>query len=99
MADKTLRITVLNKEHSTTGGVAKLTINAGMPLAPAEVIFMAAPQGDITSITGITIGDAQIKEDGSWNGTWSHLPAAAKDGTITVTVPAASAAVIKLQGS
>jgi len=68
-----------------------------MPSAPAEAIFMSAPQGDITTITGITIGDAPIKEDGSWNGKWSQLPATAKDGSMTVTVPAASAAVIKLQ--
>jgi hypothetical protein len=69
-----------------------------MPSAPAEVIFMSAPQGDITTITGITIGDAPIKEDGSWNGRWSRLSPAAKDGSMTVTVPAASAAVIKLHG-
>jgi hypothetical protein len=96
--DKTLCITVLNKEFGTTGRAAKLTIDAGMPSAPAEVIFLSAPLGDITTITGITIGDAPIKEDGSWNGRWSRLPATAKDGSITVTVPAASAAIIKLQG-
>jgi len=96
--DKTLCITVLNKEYGAAGRAAKLTINAGMPSAPAQAIFMSAPQGDITTITGITIGDAPIKEDGSWNGKWSQLPAAAKDGSITVTVPAASAAVIKLHG-
>jgi len=96
--DKTLCITVLNKEYGATGRAAKLTIDAGMPSVPAEVIFLSAPQGDITTITGITVGNAPIKEDGSWDGKWSQLLAAAKDGSITVTVPAASAAVIKLQG-
>jgi hypothetical protein len=96
--DKTLCITVLNKEYGATGRAAKLNINTGMPSASAEVILMSAPRSDITAIAGITIGDAQINEDGSWNEKWSRLPAADKEGSITVTVPAASAAVIKLQG-
>ena len=97
-ADKTLCITVLNKEFGPTGRAAKLSIHVGMPGAAPEAVFMSAPRGDITAISGITIGGAPIEEDGTWDGKWSRLPAAAKDGSITVTLPAASAAVIRVQG-
>jgi hypothetical protein len=97
-SDKTLYLTVLNKEFGATARAAKVTVNSGMPLAQASVIFMSAPNGDITAINGVKIGGAEIKDNGSWKGKWSKLPEASKDGFVTVTVPAASAAVIKIQG-
>jgi hypothetical protein len=97
-SNQTLFITVLNKEFGPTGRAAKLVINSGLPGAPGKIIFMSAPDGDITAVEGITIGGAGIKEDGSWSGKWSDLPATSADGSVTVAVPAASAAVIELQG-
>jgi hypothetical protein len=97
-SDQTLFLTVLNKEYGATGRPAKLAINSGLPGAHGKIIFMSAPTGDITAVEGITIGGAGIKEDGSWNGKWSDLPAASAEGSVTVVVPAASAAVIELQG-
>jgi hypothetical protein len=97
-SDKTLYLTVLNKEFGATARAAKVTVNSGMPLAQASVIFMSAPNGDITAINGVKIGGAEIKDNGSWKGKWSKLPEASKAGFVTVTVPAASAAVIKIQG-
>ena len=98
-SDQTLFITVLNKEFGATGRAAKLVINSGLPGARGKIIFMSAPAGDITAVEGITIGGAGIKEDGSWKGKWSDLPAASAEGSVAVVVPAASAAVIELQGS
>jgi hypothetical protein len=97
-SDQTLFITVLNKEFGPTGRPAKLVINSGLPGAPCKIIFMSAPGDDIAAAEGITIGGAGIKEDGSWSGKWSDLPAAAAAGSVSVVVPAASAAVIELQG-
>jgi hypothetical protein len=94
---QTLRITILNKEHGPAGRSATLTINAGMPSARASMIYMTAPQGDITSISGITIGGSGINENGIWHGKWTRLPTAGRDGSITVTVPAATGVVIKLE--
>ena len=96
-AHQTLCITILNKEYGPAGRSATVTLHAGMPSARASVIYMTAPQGDITSIHGITIGGAGIKENGAWHGKWTRLSAAGKDGSITVTVPAATGAVIKLE--
>ncbi|HXC01659.1 MAG TPA: glycosyl hydrolase family 79 C-terminal domain-containing protein [Opitutaceae bacterium] len=94
----TLYLTVLNKEFGAKGRPAKLVINSGLPGAHGKIIFMSAPAGDTTAIEGITIGGAGIKEDGSWSGKWSDLPDVSSDGSVTVIVPAASAAVIELQG-
>ena len=97
-SNQALFITVLNKEYGATGRPAKLVINSGLPGAHGKVIFMSAPNGDITTVEGITIGGAGIEEDGSWNGKWSDLPVASADGSVTVVVPVATAAVIELQG-
>jgi hypothetical protein len=97
-ANQTLFITVLNKEFGATGRSARLAINSGLPGARGKIIFMSAPNGDIATIDGITIGGAGIMDDGSWRGKWSDLPAVSADGAATVVVPAASAAVIELQG-
>jgi len=88
----------VNKEFGAKGRPAKLAINSGLPGAHGKIIFMSAPAGDITAVEGITIGGEGIKEDGSWGGKWSDLPTASKDGSVSVVVPAASAAVIELQG-
>jgi hypothetical protein len=95
--DQTLFITAVNKEFGATGRPAKLVINSGLPGARGKIIFMSAPAGDITAVEGITIGGAGIKEDGSWGGKWSDLPAASAEGSVTVLLPAASAAVIELK--
>jgi len=94
----TLFITVVNKEYGATGHAAKLAINSCLPGARGKIISMSAQNGDLATIGGITIGGEGIKEDGSWNGTWSDLPDVSADGSVTVVVPAASAAVIELQG-
>jgi hypothetical protein len=95
---QTLCLTILNKEYGATGRPAKLVIDSGLPGARGKVIFMSAPAGDITAVDGVTIGGAEIKEDGSWNGKWSDLPATSPEGSMTIVIPAASAAVIELQG-
>jgi hypothetical protein len=97
-SDRTLHLTVLNKEHGPAGRAARLAVDSGLPGARGKIIFMSAPAGDIAAVEGVTIGGAEIKEDGSWSGKWSDLPAASAEGSVTVVVPAASAAVIELQG-
>jgi hypothetical protein len=97
-SDQTLHLTILNKEYGSAGHAAKLVINSGLPGARGKIIFMSAPGGDIATAEGVTIGGEEIKEDGSWKGQWSDLPATSAGGFVTVVVPAASAAVIELQG-
>jgi len=62
------------------------------------VIYMSVTNGDITADSGITIGGAGIKDNGTWSGKWKTLPSADKNGSLTVPLSPAAAAVIKLQG-
>ncbi len=74
---------------------AQVTIAAGADYASAATISLTAPNGDLSVKTGLTLGGAPINGDGTWNGTWSaKMPGA--DGKFTVTVPAASAMIVKL---
>jgi len=59
------------------------------------VMFLAAPGGDVTAQTGVTLGGAPIREDGSWEGSWTPL-APASAAVFKVNVPAASAAIVRL---
>jgi hypothetical protein len=90
-----LSITLINKETAGTRE-ANVTITPGYSYAHGRVLFLTAPHGDITTTTGVTLGGAPIKDDGSWSGTWASLSAPFHKGQFAIKVPAASAAIIQL---
>jgi hypothetical protein len=97
--DGSLRVTLINKTHGADATDAQVTLTQayGAPtFRQRRVMFLTAPQGDVAAKTGITLGGAAITDDGSWTGTWTPLPQPANGGLLTVTVPAASAAVVEL---
>jgi hypothetical protein len=94
-----LYVTVINKEHGPKARDASITIIPGKSASKAEAIFVTAPGGDVSLTSGVTIGGAEIKDDASWNGTWTALAAPSSSGEITVKVPAATAAVVKITSS
>jgi hypothetical protein len=59
-------------------------------------MFLTVPHGDITATAGVTLGDAPIRDDGGWSGTWTSLGTTFNKEQISVKVPAASAAIIQL---
>ena len=89
-----LFVTIINKEHGTAGRGADLTINAAGISKRGRVIFLCAPDGDVATKTGVTLGGAPIADNGSWKGKWMPLEVG-KTGQCIVTVPAASAVVVK----
>ncbi len=95
-ADKCLYVTLINKEFGAGGRAAQVTIETGAVINKCETISMTAPGGDITSVSGVTIGGAGIREDGSWNGTWAALGAQPANGVVAITVPAATAMIVKV---
>jgi hypothetical protein len=95
-SDNALYITVINKEHGMTGRDAAVTINTGKIYVHCEVQFLANASHDIADKTGIALGGAPIGDDASWAGKWSSLQAPSQAGQFTVTVPVATAAIIKL---
>ena len=62
--------------------------------AGAELLRLTAPGGDVAAKTGVTLGGAAITDDARWRGCWEKL--AAPDGCISVELPAASAALVRL---
>ncbi len=94
--DRSLYVTLINKEQAA-GRDAQVTIATGPGFTGAQVMTLTAPGGDVAAKTGVTLGGAPIKGDGTWAGGWSPMPNAANGaGSFVVTVPAASAAIVKL---
>ena len=90
-----LFVTIINKEHGAEGRSADLTINATGISGSGKVIFLSAPGGNVATKTGVTLGGAPVEDNGSWKGKWMSLKAG-QTGQCEVTVPAASAAIVKL---
>ncbi len=86
-----LCLTIINKEHGASGRDATISIDqSGLDFSHGQIIFMKAPDNNVAATSGETLGGAQILPDGTWNGIWSPLDSS------SITVPAASAAVIRL---
>lgn len=85
---------LINKEYES-GKDADVTIDVGKSYGRAAVMKLVAPDNDVAAQSGVTLGGSAIDKTGSWSGDWSSLPAPT-DGKLTVKIPAASAAVVKL---
>lgn len=96
---KTVCVTLINKTHGPKAKEETIHITLDMPLAnsKAQVIFLRARNNNLgDGSSGVTLGGAPIKEDGTWNGRWNQLPPSVRSHhLITVTMPPASAAVVK----
>lgn len=91
-----LCVTLINKEHGPRARAARVTIVAdGFSSGSAAVMFLTAPDGDLTARKGVTLGGATITNNAPWQGRWTDLQPTA-NGERAVTVPAASAAVVKI---
>ncbi len=97
---KTVSVTLVNKAHGTSATEQSVQIVLDTPAgdSAAHIIYLRGKNDDISGGSAdVTLGDAAIKEDGSWNGNWSAVPASAvNNNVITVTMPPASAAVVKI---
>ena len=90
-----LYITLINKETISTRD-ANVTITPGGSYTHGQIISLTAPHGDMTATTGVTLGDAPIKNDGSWSGNWTSLVGPFNNGHFSVKVSAAAAAIVRL---
>jgi hypothetical protein len=93
-------VTVINKTADT--GARPLHVRVSFDRAVAaqhgEVIFMTAKNNDLAGSSGdVFVGGAGIGEDGRWQGKWSKLPESAfREKSLELTLPPASAAVVKV---
>jgi hypothetical protein len=89
----TLNVTVINPDANLP---VSLTLDPGRAYRDGDVLRLNGPSLDST--TGVTLGGATVGSDG----VWTHLPAELPQftgQTIPLTVPAASAAVVRLSAS
>ena len=91
-----LYVTIINKEHGGGARAAAVTLALnGFASDGFEAMFLTAPNGDAGATSGITLGGASITNDAPWHGQWTALDPLAI-GQCKVTIPATSAAIIKI---
>ena len=98
--DHAILVTIINKDHGAGAAGTDVQVKLGGPSAPAkaQAIFLRAANGDIAAdSSAVTLGGAPIGQDGAWNGRWTPLPPAPDPHTLTIPMPPASAAVIRLR--
>jgi hypothetical protein len=97
VADATnLYVTLINKEFGANGRDATVTLSlTGFSSGPVEAMYLTAAGGDVESTNGVTLGGAFITNNAPWQGKWTPLNPVTNH-LFTVTVPAATASVLKL---
>jgi hypothetical protein len=87
-------VTLINKEHGKGARAARAKVVLPGKLNSVAVMYLSAPNGDVASKIGVTLGGAAV-EQGLWNGKWTSVPIG-KAEDVEIEVPAASAVVVKL---
>jgi hypothetical protein len=90
-ADGTSTLVIINKDEGTD---ADIRIAAKSEARSVGVMRLSAPSLD--SKTGVTLGGAAVEQEGQWRGRFEN--ARVIHGVCRVHVPAASAAIVKLEG-
>lgn len=93
--DKNLYVTLINKEHGDGARDANVYLTAGTNFTQCEIISLAQSSCNVAATSGVTLGGAEINTDGNWNGQWETI-SARHNGTFSITVPAASAVIVRL---
>ena len=95
-ADKYLYVTLINNEHGDNARTASVALACGVNFTQCEMISLAQTSNDVAATSGVTLGGAEITADGSWAGKW-QAGRSVKNGEVSVTVPAASAVIVKFE--
>jgi hypothetical protein len=94
--DKTLYLTLINKELGPSTSDAELTLIPGKAYTRGEVMLLTAPGSDVAAKAGVMLGGAAINEEGGWKGAWTLLAAPSSKGQFILKLPAATAAMVRL---
>jgi hypothetical protein len=94
-----LYVTIVNREYGAGGRNASVTIAPhGILAGNVSAMFLVQSNSDVTATNGVTFGGASISGTNVWNGTWTPL-GSLTNGQCVISVPAASAAVIRIQAA
>jgi hypothetical protein len=90
-----LYLTIINKEHGQYGRDAEVKVK-GMDInGSVSIMYLKAPNNDVSATTGIMLGGATLNNTGEWQGKWTTLQPSG-NGPLTIPVSAASAAIVKI---
>lgn len=94
-----LYVTIINRENGASGRNATVTIAPiGFVSGNVSAMFLVQSNGDVTATNGVTFGGATILGTGPWQGQWTALGSLSNSQCV-VPVPAASAAVVRIQAT
>ena len=88
-----LYVTLIRKDSDPKA--ATVTVEPGRPFQTGGLMVLTATDNDLAATSGVTLGGAAIEDDGTWKGSWTALPAPSA-GRFTVSLPPATAAVVRL---
>jgi hypothetical protein len=91
-----LYLTVINKEHGEYGREVEVAVRGIEIKDPVQIMYLNAPNNDVSATSGISLGNATVNNTGEWQGKWTLLPAVG-NGPLTIPVSAASAAIVKIR--
>jgi len=94
-ADKNAYVTLINNEHGENARTTSVALDAGTNFTQCEIVALAQSSNDVAATSGVTLGGAEIATDGTWAGAWKTL-AENKTGGFSVTIPPASAVIVRL---
>jgi hypothetical protein len=90
-----LYVTIINREYGAGARDASVTIAlAGFAAGGVEAMYLTGTNG-YNATNGVTLGGGVITNNATWLGQWTALGFTTND-QCTVTVPAASAAIIRI---
>lgn len=90
-----LYVTIINREYGAGARDADVTIElTGFAAGSVEAMYLLDANG-VSATNGVTLGGGILTNNAAWEGQWTALGSAANN-QCTVTVPATSAAIIKI---
>lgn len=97
--DTNLYVTIINRENGTNARDAAVAILPdGLLIGSAAAMFLVATNGGVFATNDITLGGAYITNNAPWLGQWTSL-SPPTNNLCTLTVPASSAAIVKITGT
>jgi hypothetical protein len=94
--DHSVSVTLINKSYGDKAQVATVSLQLpeGTTAGTWQRMDLAQKDNDIAAKTDVTLGGATVDTRGIWNGHWQKVEGN-DAGTLTVQVPAASAALLR----
>jgi hypothetical protein len=95
-------VTLINREHGNFGHAAEIVLDTGVAKARAQALSLstldnrATPDKAVALKTGVLLGGAGIQDDASWDGKWIPLAQPEANGQFKLTLPAASAVLVRV---